>query len=379
MFCADFLTLDFRDGHWYNAPAPASLDMNDINPRHILITGAAGFIGSSVLRHLWSRYPDAHFTVLDALTYAGDLRNIDTELQQSGRFSFQHGDILDEGLVERLVGAADYVLHFAAETHVSRSIHSDRQFFYTDVIGTQVIMHAVLKHRASIKRVVHISTSEVYGTARHPKMSESHPLEPQSPYAAAKVGADRLVYSYYQTYQIPVVIVRPFNAYGTNQHPEKLIPRFITNALLGEPLTIHGDGASERDFTHTRDIARALDLLLRAPAEVVEGEVFNIGNDASISVRDIVVELERAFARTGVRFGEVVSTVHVGDRPGQIARHTADSEKIRTTLGWAPEVSFADGLAEVVEWYAKNQSWWESKLEMRTVPIMMATGETENL
>lgn len=347
-------------------------------PRAILITGGAGFVGSNVLKYLWKRYPRARFHVLDILTYAGDIRNIPDEVHRSPRFKFWYGDIRNVKLVDKLVEQCDVVLHLAAETHVARSIYDDIKFFETDVLGTQAITHAVLRHRKTIKRFVHISTSEVYGTARGKKMNETHPLEPQSPYAAAKAGADRLVYSYITTYGIPAVIIRPFNLYGPNQHLEKLIPRFITSVLLNEPMTIHGTGKSERDFTYVEDLARAIALVIEAPAELVLGQVFNVGNDRGISVLQIAEMVKKLLPlRMPTKPTFTRYTMNVGDRPGQVFRHASDSTKIKKALGWKPEMSFKKGLEATIDWYVTNRAWWEPKIWMRHVEISTPEGKKE--
>lgn len=347
----------------------------------VLITGGAGFIGSNVLEYLFDKYPRYSFIVLDALTYAGDIRNIPDRVQASKRFRFWYGDVKNAKVVDHLVSQADYVIHFAAETHVARSIYDDENFFATDVIGTQRIANAVLQHKKKVKRFIHISTSEVYGTALDKKMNEEHALNPQSPYAAAKCGADRLVYSYIETYKIPAVIVRPFNAYGQRQHLEKLIPRFVTNCITGDALTIHGSGKSSRDFTHVHDIARALDLILHAPASKVEGEVFNIASETHHSVTDIAKQILQLMKRSDVA-GTLVHTkstpmVNIGDRPGQVYRHTGDASKIRRVLGWKPQVDFAAGLQETIQWYLEHQTWWKTQLWMRHVPIETEDGKIE--
>ena len=199
----------------------------------VLITGGAGFIGSNLVKYLYKKYPDYKIIVLDALNYAGNTNNISSDIiRANSRFYFWHGDVRNPSLVENLVSQSNAVIHMAAETHVTRSIFDNFHFFETDVMGTQVVANAVLKYKNKMERFIHISTSEVYGTAVNPVMDEEHPLLPASPYAAAKTGADRLVYSYWNTYKIPSVILRPFNNYGHSQHLEKLIPRFITTFIL---------------------------------------------------------------------------------------------------------------------------------------------------
>lgn len=341
-------------------------------PKTILLTGAAGFIGSNTLAYFFKKYPDYHYIVLDALTYAGDLKNFSEEIKNSPNFTFVHGDIRNQALVDECISKADVVIHFAAETHVARSISDNSNFFETDVIGTQQIANAVWRNMDSIDRFIHISTSEVYGTAEAELINEDHPLNPLSPYAAAKAGADRLVYSYRACYQIPAVIIRPFNMYGPQQHPEKVIPRFITNVLLGESLNIHGTGQSQRDFTYVEDLARAIDLVVHAQKATVVGQVFNVGNGKGYAVADIANAILQIIPSENQ-----VPMVKTSDRPGQVLRHTADFSKIKATLGWAPAVSFEDGLSRTVAWYKANRNWWEGKLNMRHVPIEIEKGRSE--
>ncbi len=346
----------------------------------VLITGGAGFIGSNVLTYLFDKYPKYHFVVLDLLTYAGDIRNIPERIRTSKNFKFVYGDVRNAKVVDHLVSLADIVVHFAAETHVARSIFDDANFFETDVMGTQCISTAVLKHKATIDRFIHISTSEVYGTALTDYMAEDHQLIPRSPYAAAKAGADRHVQSYYPTYTIPSVIVRPFNMYGPNQHLEKVIPRFITSHILGEKLTVHGDGESRRDFTYVEDLARAIDMIMHAPKEKVVGEVFNVGSMSDVSVNEIASAIVH---KMDVSKNSVEHTPFayyadmVGDRPGQVVRHTADTTKIKQVLGWEPTIRFDDGLDRTIRWYRENRAWWEDKLWMRHVPIETKDGKIE--
>ena len=350
-----------------------------MKPKTILITGGAGFIGSNVLVYLFDKYPSYNFIVLDALTYAGDMRNIPQRIHAAKNFRFVYGDVRNTKLVENLVGKATDAVHFAAETHVARSIYDNSAFFETDVLGTQNFANAVLANLKTIGLFIHISTSEVYGTARSRLMAEDHPLVPASPYAAAKAGADRLVESYYITYGIPAVIIRPFNQFGPRQHLEKLIPRFITSVVLDEPLTVHGSGNSMRDFTHVHDLARAIDMVLHAPKKKVVGQVFNVGTGKSFSVNQIaslVLGLMKKNPKAAkLRFSH--SVANMGDRPGQVYRHTASYAKIKNALGWEPQIKFEAGLARTVDWYLANQSWWKEKIWMRHVPIEAEGGKIE--
>ena len=258
-------------------------------------------------------------------------------------------------------------MHFAAETHVARSLYSHRVFFVTDVLGTQSITNAVLKHSERIERFVHISTSEVYGTAAYEPMDEDHPLNPTSPYAAAKAGADRLVYSYFIAHDIPAVIIRPFNNFGPRQHLEKVVPRFITSCILGEPLTIHGDGAASRDWVHAEDTARAIDLAIHAPLEKVKGAAFNIGTGRDISVLEIAKIVSEEF---GLK--ENFNFMH--ERYGQVQRHISSTAKAEQILGFRTSIAFEQGLTKTIQWYHDNKKIWEKHLTMRKVPVKMKDG-----
>ncbi|MCK9283048.1 MAG: GDP-mannose 4,6-dehydratase [Rhodocyclaceae bacterium] len=337
----------------------------------ILITGGAGFIGSNFVRHLYERYPGYRIIVLDALTYAGSVQNLPQGSFDSDRFEFWYGNVLNADLVDSLVSRSDLVFHFAAESHVTRSIFDNRLFFETDVLGTQVVSNAVLRNRDRVELFVHISTSEVYGTAESDLMDETHPLNPMSPYAAAKCGADRLVYSYWQTYQLPAVIVRPFNNFGPYQHLEKVVPRFITSCILGEPLTVHGDGSARRDFLHVADHCEALDRIMHVERSKVIGQVLNLGTRADVSVLEIAQAVKRLMAD---RLSELQ---FIGNRPGQVFRHTCDAAKASRLLDWTPKLSFEEGLRQTIDWYVANEVWWQPQRWMRHIPIVTADGKRE--
>ncbi|MGE5893562.1 MAG: dTDP-glucose 4,6-dehydratase [bacterium] len=334
----------------------------------ILITGGAGFIGSNFVDYMWRKYPDYKVIVLDLLTYAGDIENISSDVRNSDRFEFWYGDINNLDLVSDLVGRSDIVVHYAAETHVARSLYSQRVFFVTDVLGTQSVANAVMKHCERINRFIHISTSEVYGSAEYEPMDEEHPLKPTSPYASAKTGADRLVYSYIITHDIPGVIIRPFNNYGPKQHLEKVIPRFITSCILGEPLTIHGDGSASRDWVHAEDTARAIDLAIHAPIAKVKGEVFNLGTGRAISVKEIAAMVS---AECGVR----EDFVSIPERYGQVQKHIASTQKAEKVLGFKASVTFEEGLKKTIQWYRQNRNIWEKHMVMRKVPVKTKDGQ----
>jgi dTDP-glucose 4,6-dehydratase len=320
-------------------------------PKRVLVTGGAGFIAANFIRHLLRATP-YEVVSLDALTYAGNLENLG-DVMAHERLSFVRGDICDVDLVADVVAEVDVIVNAAAESHVAKSIaEGGREFVETNVEGTRILLDAI--RAQPVDRFILISSSEVYGTALAAPMDEEHPLNPRSPYAATKAGADRLAYSYFVTYGLPIVIVRPFNNYGPRQHPEKVIPRFITAALDGEPLTIHGDGHASRDWLYVDDDAEAIEAIIAADLDSVAGEVLNVatGVDVSIAdVADLVLELldKPAALKT-----------HVPERPGQVDRHIGSTEKIRRLCGWSAGTTFEEGLARTVAWYRENQAWWRA-------------------
>jgi dTDP-glucose 4,6-dehydratase len=316
----------------------------------VLVTGGAGFISSTLIRYLLEH--TAHEVVsLDALTYAGNLENLADVLAHE-RLSFVQGDIRDAGLVREVVGGVDAIVNAAAESHVEKSIREGAsEFVTTNVEGTQILLDAI--REAPVERFVLISSSEVYGTARSAPMDEEHPLEPRSPYAATKAGGDRLAYSYAVTYALPIVIARPFNNYGPRQHPEKVVPRFITQALLGEDLTVHGDGHATRDWLYVDDDAEAIAALLEAPLDGLAGEVVNIATGVDLSVRAVAdLVLEAVGGPSEVAF--------VAERPGQVDRHIGSTTKMERLTGWRARTDFAEGLERTVAWYRENEAWWRA-------------------
>lgn len=338
----------------------------------ILITGGAGFIGANFIRFWYDRHPDYKIVVLDILTYAGRLKNIPEHIyNDKARFAFFLGSVTSIEIVNMLAEQADVIVHFAAETHVTRSIFESRKFFETDVLGTHTIANAVLKYSDKVERFIHISTSEVYGTAHEDPMDEDHPLNPSSPYASAKCGADRLVHSYYLTYGIPSVILRPFNQYGPFQHLEKVIPRFITSAMRGEPLTIHGDGSAVRDWLYVEDTCERIEAAILAPVDTVRGEVFNIGSGECVSILDIAHMVLDEMGKINHPI------VHIGDRLGQVAKHISSTEKARRVLGCGNGRAFADGLRRTIEWYMANEAWWREIEWMKHVCVLTGAGKEE--
>lgn len=339
---------------------------------NVLITGGAGFIGSNFVRHLFNTQPDVAISVVDALTYAGSLSNIPNEILGSDRFRFWHGDVRNAELMDRLVADADAVVHFAAETHVARSIYDNYTFFDTDIIGTQRLSNAILKH--GVERFIHISSSEVYGTLASDPMCEDHPLNPMSPYAAAKCGADRLVWSYWSTYRqrFPAIILRPFNNYGPQQHVEKAIPNFAISAILGEKLTVHGGGKATRDWLHVDDCCRGILVALFGELETMHGEVINLGTGREITVGEIARKVIQHFGLQEENFLEI------DDRPGQVNRHKAGTEKASRILGFRSEVIFESGLTETLNWYSNHREWWEPNLWLRTPESISPRGHLNN-
>ena len=321
--------------------------------KRILVTGGAGFISSNVVRHLLAHTPHEVIS-LDALTYAGSLENL-ADVMGHERLAFVHGDIRDAALVREVVSEVDVIVNAAAESHVEKSIEEGAsEFVTTNVEGTQILLDAI--RETPVERFLLISSSEVYGTAEYAPMDEEHPINARSPYAATKAGGDRLAYSYFLTYDLPVVIVRPFNNYGPRQHPEKVIPRFITQALGGDALTVHGDGHASRDWLWVDDHAEALEALIDAPVETVAGEVLNIATGVDIPVAEIA---EMVIAAVG---NDAATVTYVNERPGQVDRHIGSTDRMERLTGWRARTSFADGLERTVAWYRENEVWWRETL-----------------
>jgi dTDP-glucose 4,6-dehydratase len=321
--------------------------------KRVLVTGGAGFIPSNLIHHLLA-HSDHEVVSLDALTYAGNLENL-APVMSHPRLEFVHGDIRDAELVRDVVGNVDVIVNAAAESHVEKSIRDGAsEFVTTNVEGTQILLDAI--RETPVERFLLVSSSEVYGTAERAPMDEEHPLNPRSPYAATKAGGDRLAYSYRVTYGLPIVIVRPFNNYGPRQHPEKVVPRFITQALAGEPLTIHGDGTATRDWLHVDDTASAIEALIDAPLGDLAGEVVNVATGVDISVLEIA---RLVLAAVGTPDATVV---HVEERPGQVDRHIGSTEKLARLTGWRSTIGFEGGLARTVAWYRDNEAWWRGVL-----------------
>lgn len=313
--------------------------------QRVLVTGGAGFIGSNFVQLLLREHPDAHVVVLDKLTYAGNLANL-SPVAGDPRYQFVRGDIADPVVVRQVMEGCDLVYNFAAETHVDRSIQDAQAVVWTNVRGTQVLLDAV--RDLQVKRFVQISTDEVYGSRRDGLFRETDPINPSNPYSACKAAGDLLVLSYVRTYGLPALITRSSNNFGPFQHPEKLIPLHITNALEGKELPIYGDGSNVRDWVYVEDNCRAIDLVGRLGAV---GEIYNIagGNERpNVWIVDRIVELTQC--SPGLRR-------FVRDRPGHDFRYAIDDRKVRG-LGYAPGHTFEAALARTVDWYRSNVEWW---------------------
>lgn len=317
----------------------------------VLVTGGAGFIGSHYVRQVLSgAYPslaDAEVVVLDKLTYAGNEANLEP-VSKNPRYRFEKGDICDAALVNELMRGIDLVVHFAAESHVDRSIAGAADFVLTNVLGTQTLLQGALE--AEVGKFVHVSTDEVYGSIDEGSWTEDHALEPNSPYSASKASSDLLARSFFRTHGLPVCVTRCSNNYGPYQFPEKVIPLFVTNLLDGKKVPLYGDGLNVRDWLHVDDHCRGIQFVADGGRP---GEVYNIGGGTELTNREL----------TGLLLSAVdadwESVEPVEDRKGHDRRYSVDIGKISKELGYTPQRSFEDGLADTVAWYRENRSWWE--------------------
>ena len=313
----------------------------------VLITGGAGFIGSNFIHYFRDKHPDYEVINLDALTYCGNLENL-IEVEDNPHYTFLKGDINDKKLLEKVMPGVDYVVHFAAESHVDRSIEDPGIFIHSNIQGTQRLLEAALK--AKVKCFLQVSTDEVYGSlGKTGYFTEKTPLAPNSPYSASKAGADLMVRAYHETFSLPVNITRCSNNYGPYQFPEKLIPLMITNALEDKKLPVYGDGLNIRDWLHVQDHCQALDAVLHeAPA----GEVYNIGGNNEKTNLEIVKKILDYL-------GKDESLIEfVKDRLGHDRRYAIDATKIKDDLGWEPSYTFSKGIKETIDWYLDNRDWW---------------------
>ncbi len=317
--------------------------------KRLIVTGGAGFIGSNFIRMALDELPDWKIVNLDALTYAGNLENL-SDVEDRENYEFVKADITDPEELDRVfAGGADGVVHFAAESHVDRSVLDPSAFVRTNVVGTQNLLNAARKH--GTERFLHVSTDEVYGSlGPEGYFTEETPLAPNSPYSASKAASDLLVRAAWHTHGFPALITRCSNNYGPYQFPEKLIPLMITNALEDKPLPVYGDGANIRDWIHVEDHCRAL---LRVFLSGEPGEVYNIGGNAERTNIHVVEEILRILGKPR----DLITFVK--DRPGHDRRYAIDSTKIREKLGWKPSRDFEEGLEETVRWYVDHPSWWK--------------------
>lgn len=312
----------------------------------ILVTGGAGFIGSNFVKYMLEKYSDYEIINLDALTYCGNLENL-KDIENHENYTFVKGDIRDQDLVKDLVSKSDYVINFAAESHVDRSIEDPEIFIKSNVLGTQVLLNA--SKEFGVEKYIQISTDEVYGTlGESGYFTENTPLQPNSPYSASKAGADLITRAYFETFDLPVNITRCSNNYGPYQFPEKLIPLMISNALEDKKLPIYGDGKNIRDWLHVYDHCQAIDLVLH---EGKLGEVYNIGGHnerENIQIVKLIIDA----------LGKDESLIeYVSDRLGHDRRYAIDSDKITNELGWKPKYTFETGIEETIKWYLDNQEW----------------------
>lgn len=340
--------------------------------RRLLVTGGAGFIGSNFVLHWCDRYPQDRVVVLDALTYAGNRNNL-ASLEGQANFRFVQGNICDRSLVESLLTEEkiDTVAHFAAESHVDRSILGPDAFVQTNVIGTFTLLEAFRHHYTAIDhslregmRFLHVSTDEVYGSLGPdaPAFSETTAYAPNSPYSASKAGSDHLARAYHHTYNLPTIITNCSNNYGPYHFPEKLIPLMCINILMGKNLPVYGDGQNIRDWLYVRDHCSALDTVIHSGKP---GETYNVGGNNEVKNIDLVNMLcdlmDELAPNLPVRPAKKLITF-VKDRPGHDRRYAINSTKLQTELGWQPSVTVEEGLRKTVEWYLNNQDWWKPLL-----------------
>lgn len=338
--------------------------------RSIVITGGAGFIGSNFVHHWCENYPEDRVIVLDALTYAGNLNNLAT-LKDRKNFRFLQGDICDRALVDQLFAGEniDTVAHFAAESHVDRSILGPGAFVQTNVVGTFTLLesfrqHWLSNHQPDNYRFLHVSTDEVYGSlgVDDPAFTETTPYAPNSPYSASKAGSDHLARAYFHTYGMPTIITNCSNNYGSYHFPEKLIPLMCINILLGKPLPVYGDGQNVRDWLYVRDHCQALDTVIHKGKV---GETYNIGGNNEVKNIDLVRMLcelmDELAPDLPVKPAQNLITF-VKDRPGHDRRYAIDASKIRTELGWQPQETVEGGLRKTIQWYLDHRDWWQPLL-----------------
>jgi len=320
--------------------------MNESDKMDVLVTGGSGFIGSNFIRYMLEKYPEYRMINLDKLTYAGNPDNL-TDVGNNPNYSFVRGDICDMDVVNEVMQQVDQVVHFAAESHVDRSIDDGSVFVRTNVLGTHTLLESALKH--GIKRFIHVSTDEVYGSIDEGSFKETDILVPSSPYSSSKAGSDLLAQSYYITHKLPVIVTRCTNNFGPYQYPEKLIPLFVTNLLENRKVPVYGTGQNVRDWIYVLDHCKAVDFVLQDGSV---GEIYNIGGGAEKTNLEIT---EMIIKKVGLD-GSMIE--YVKDRLGHDLRYSLDCSKLRG-LGWGPEYDFDEALEETIRWYLNNRWWWE--------------------
>lgn len=320
--------------------------------RRYLITGGAGFIGSNFVKYLFNHEKDIFVTVLDKLTYSGNMDNL-KDVMDRENFRFVKGDICDQTVVDEVMENVNVVVNFAAEVAVDRSLDDKESFLKTDIIGVHVLLESALKNRESLEKFVQISTDEVYGHILEGSFKEDSELKPRNPYAASKTGGDRLAYSYYTTYDLPINITRASNNYGPWAYPEKVIPLFITNLLEGYKVPLFGDGSQIRDWLYVEDHCDAIYKVIK---KGVNGEVYNVGGSQEVTNFELTKRIIKLMGR------DDSSIKYVNDRPGHDLRYSLDTAKIRS-LGWKPEYDIVKGLKSTVDWYVTHTDYWKKLKE----------------
>ena len=338
--------------------------------KKILVTGGAGFIGSNFVLYMLKKYPKLEIVNLDKLTYAGNLENLKT-VEKNPKYSFIHGDICDRKTVEKAAKGVDAIVHFAAESHVDRSITGPAEFVRTNVIGTQVLLDVAKDNK--IKRFHHVSTDEVFGSLElksKKRFDENTPYDPHSPYSASKAASDHLVRAYHDTYGLPITISNCTNNYGPFHFPEKVIPLFITNAMQNKPLPIYGKGQAVRDYLFVEDHCRAIDLVLQKGKI---GETYCIGGDSEKNT------IELADAILGLMGESKSLKTFVEDRKGHDMRYAMDHKKITRELGWKPQVTFTEGLKQTIKWFEEHEDWWKRIISKEYLDSSRVKSNTKSL
>lgn len=319
----------------------------------ILITGGAGFIGSNFTRYFVKKYPEYKIVVYDKLTYAGNLDNL-KDLESHKNYNFIKGDVCDLDFLIEIVKETDAIIHFAAESHVDNSIGNSLIFTMSNAYGTHALLEAARQSK-NIKKIIHVSTDEVYGEILKDKSKEDDKLDPTNPYSASKAAAEMIVQSYIRTYKLPVMITRANNVYGPYQYPEKIIPKFVTNLILGKKVPLHGRGNNVRTYIHTEDFCNAMDIIFHKGKI---GETYNIGTENDVSNIELTKKILKIMNKSEDLIG------FIADRPFNDMRYSIDSSKLEN-LGWKPKVPFEKGLKDTINWYQENEWWWMKILRKR--------------